>query len=114
MKAIEAITENPVVSSTVSFVKTSYAWVTARLWPVFTAGMVVSAICVIATSHEKQLLADHLYGSNGALRADEADETLRKANALFDDELSRAVKADVWALSSSQFRAEYNARHGSA
>ena len=107
----EALSDNPVVARVGQWSRKVYNWLEPRVWPVYSTGMIVSAIAIMAAVNEKQLLADHLFGSNDVLRT-EGDETLRKANSLFDDELAKGVKEDVWGMPRAKFSREYAMRHG--
>jgi hypothetical protein len=83
-----------------------YGFVVSQLWPAFSTGMVLGSVFVIAAMHEKQTLADHLYGAKGNLAGTEGEAAVGAASQLLDDEVQRAVKADVYAMPKGKFDAE--------
>ncbi|KEG11543.1 hypothetical protein DQ04_02511020 [Trypanosoma grayi] len=91
----------------------AWGWVCERLWPVYTTGIILSALCMLASAQEKQILADHLHGADAAFQKDPA-LTVEEARKLFQEESAQGVKQVVWMLPSNEFRREYNERHGKA
>ena len=110
---IETVKENSAVRTVVSAVKVTYSWVTERLWPVYSVGIVVSAVCMIAAAQEKQIVADHLFGSNAKFR-ENPTEVAAATSKLMKDEVSIAVKQAVWNMPKNEFQSEYAERHGDA
>lgn len=64
---------------------------------------------MLAASQEKQTLADHLYGNNKAFVADQTT-IVSSASKHMDDEISFAIKQDVFSMPRQQFLAENEAR----
>eukprot|EP00744_Colponema_vietnamica_P009025 GILI01012850.1.p1 GENE.GILI01012850.1~~GILI01012850.1.p1 ORF type:complete len:117 (-),score=29.58 GILI01012850.1:83-433(-) len=104
---------NSYISTGVDGALAIYGWASEHLWPIYSAGAVLSAVFMLAVAQEKQILGDHLHGSPRAveLRGGKRDETIQRAQKLLDEEASIAVKQDVWALRKADFDAEYNASH---
>lgn len=88
-----------------------YGYVSDRLWPVYSTGMVVGSLLLIASMHEKQTIADHYFGAKCAKEALESEQ-VSAATQLMEDELQRAVKVDVYNMPASEFAAEHSQRHG--
>lgn len=109
----EVITDNEHVQTAVRATTTVWAWVKVRLWPLYSTGIIVSTLCLIASAQEKQLLADHLYGANPVLR-NNRDDSVRDAKNKFEEDTTVAVKKHVFGMTRSEFDAEYSARHGSS
>lgn len=109
MSFLDKIREHPVSTTTVVTVRKVYAWATENLWPVYSAGVIVSAMCMLAACQEKQTLADHLYGNNKTFQSDRSD-IVGHAGKQMDEEISYAIKHDVFAMSKSAFEAEHEAR----
>ena len=108
---IETIKENSALRTVVGAVKTTYSYVTERLWPVYSVGIVVSAICMIAAAQEKQMVADHLFGSNTMFR-ENPSEAASATSKLMKDEVGIAVKQAVWSMPKGEFQSEYSERLG--
>jgi len=106
---LERITEHSFYRRGLEASRAAWHWLKEGLWPVYSVGMVVSAICIIAAAQEKQTLADHLYGANTEFRDDNLAVSTRSAK-LFKEESAVAVKQEVWSLSKEEFEAEYNQR----
>ncbi len=98
----DKITDSTVFKYSLAAVKVSYGYVSERLWPVYSVGMVIGTMMLIASMHEKQILADSLFGGKQGVTQEETAE----ATQLMDDELHRAVKVDVYRLSAADFAAE--------
>eukprot|EP01084_Bolivina_argentea_P207069 353386_1 len=109
MTILETIKESPVVVGLVQGGRAVWGWSSQHLWPLYSTGAIVSALAVVAAVHEKQMVADHLYGSNPVLK-EEGEEMMRRCASQFEDALQRGVKEDVYGLSQSQFQAEMRAR----
>ncbi|EAN96394.1 putative Archaic Translocase of outer membrane 14 kDa subunit [Trypanosoma cruzi] len=90
---------------------TAWGWVQERMWPVYSTGLILSALFMLASANEKQILADHLYGSDVVLQK-EREKTVEEARKLFREESVQGVKQVVWMLPSGEFRGEYKERYG--
>ena len=109
MGFLTKIREHPVTSNTVMGVRAVYTFVTETLWPVYSTGIVVGAICMIAASHEKQLVLDHLYGANKAMK-DDATAITTESSKQFSNEVTYSIKQHVYSLPRDEFDREYAAR----
>ncbi|RNF14213.1 uncharacterized protein Tco025E_05900 [Trypanosoma conorhini] len=89
----------------------AWGWLQERAWPVYSTGLILSVLCVLATAHEKQILADSLYGGDVVLK-NEREKTVEGARKLFQEEAAQGVKQLVWMLPAGEFRSEYHERHG--
>ena len=105
MGALSVITENKYVKLGYGLGALVYGYVTERLWPVYSTGMVVGTLMLIASMHEKQTIADHFFGHKAKVTNEEVEE----AQQLMDDELHRAVKRDVYRMPASKFHEEARA-----
>lgn len=84
-----------------------YDWSQQRLWPVYSAAMVVCAFHMIAVASEKQILADHWYGAaHPTLEADKAC-LVADSKKYFNEEVTLAVKEKVWQMPERIFKREY-------
>ena len=106
MQLIEQLKENSTFQHCMQGARFAYAYVQTTLWPVYSTGMILSALCIIAAAQEKQMMADYLYGSRSTLQ-DDADAIVRRSTQMFDDETAHAVKQDVYSLTNAEFAAEY-------
>jgi hypothetical protein len=104
--ALEAVTKNRAFKLTVAAAAVTWNYVTERLWPIYSSGMVFGTIMLIASMHEKQTIADHFFGHKSEVTAEEVEN----ASQLMEDELHRAVKADVYRMPAAEFQAEYALR----
>lgn len=102
------------LSASLGAVKTVWQWTQARLWPVFSAAIVISIFQMIAISSEKQIMADHYFGEAESTSDGKREELVADAKKLFNEEVGLAVKERVWQLPPAAFKREYNSRHGSA
>ena len=103
---LEAFTSHSVVRKATSIATTAFGWVQGNLWPVYSTGIVVATVCLLAASVEKQMLADHYYGeSAGSIKAKNGSAA---ASKLLDDEASASVKQSVWHLPKQKFEEEYS------
>lgn len=105
---------NTYISTGVDGALAIYGWATEHLWPIYSAGAVLSAVFMLVVAQEKQILGDHLHGSPRAVQlrgTGKREETIQRAQKLLDEEASIAIKQDVWALPKAEFEREYNASH---
>eukprot|EP00760_Papus_ankaliazontas_P002434 PhM_4_TR10/c0_g1_i1/m.587 len=89
------------------------SWVKDQLWPIYSTGVVLGAVCLIASVHEKTMLADHLYGATSDL-GDNTETVTKNATALMEEESVKSVKNFVWGLKKADFHDLHTARGGSA
>lgn len=106
---VEKIREHPITTTSIVAVRKVYGWVTENLWPVYSTGIVVSVMCMLAASQEKQILADHLYGRNQRF-TENTTEITDNASKQLDEEVSIGIKRDVFTMSKAEFEGEYEAR----
>nr|AGN32899.1 hypothetical protein [Trypanosoma rangeli] len=90
---------------------TAWGWLQERAWPVYSTGVILSVLCALAVAHEKQILADSLYGGDIVLK-NEREKVVDEARKLLQEEATQGVKQVVWMLPSGEFRSEYHDRHG--
>lgn len=107
----ERVREHPVTNTVVGYASVGIAFVQVHLWPVFSTGMVLGTVAIVAAAYEKQMIADHLFGGSHAAKRRDA-EAVSNASELLDEESTIAVKRAVWHLPRSEFKHEYIARHG--
>ena len=100
---LESVTENVYVRKSIMGAQWGASWLKDQLWPIYSTGIVVGALCLLASVHEKSLLADHYYGANHVL-IDQQDREVKNAAAIMEDDASKAVKQYVWGLSSAEFK----------
>ena len=103
--SLSIVTQNKYVKLGYGLGAMAWGYVTERLWPVYSTGMVVGTLMLIASMHEKQTLADHFFGH----KANVAESEVEEAQQLMEDELHRAVKRDVYRMPASEFQAEARA-----
>ncbi|AIN98725.1 hypothetical protein LPMP_240920 [Leishmania panamensis] len=103
-----------VLGISMSVVQSFWHWTRDRLWPIYSAAVVISLFQMIAVASEKQILADHYYGDVDGKFEETKDDLVRDAKKLFNEEVAVAVKEHVWQLPPAAFRREYNSRLGSA
>ena len=108
----ERVKELTVVRKTITVGTTVYSWTQERLWPVFSTGMVLSAVFLIANAQEKQTLADHLYGGNKTLRGEDGSDVVQKSSKALEDDIAISIKHEVWGMPAAEFRDEYRQRYG--
>ncbi|ORC88687.1 uncharacterized protein TM35_000151180 [Trypanosoma theileri] len=111
----------PVYRSSLTAVMTAWGWVSERTWPIYSTGVILSVLCMLASAQEKQILADHLYGCDARFQQQQepkekeaAAQAVEEARKLFHEESSQGVKQVVWMLPRDEFRREYEERHGRA
>ncbi|KAH9597233.1 hypothetical protein LSM04_006335 [Trypanosoma melophagium] len=109
----------PVYRTSLTAVMAAWGWVSERAWPIYSTGVILSVLCMLASAQEKQILADHLYGSDKRFQRQEqqkeaAVQTVEEARKLFQEESSQGVKQVVWMLPRDEYRREYEERHGRA
>lgn len=111
MGFLSFLKQNRYIATSVDGAISVYEYCTEKLWPVYSAGAVLSAIFMLAVAQEKQILGDHLHGSPRSvqLRDGKREETIQKGHKLLEEEASIAIKQDVWALPKADFEQEYNA-----
>ncbi|AYU79178.1 ATOM14 / Archaic Translocase of outer membrane 14 kDa subunit [Leishmania donovani] len=105
---------NKALGTTLRAVQSVWDWTRERLWPIYSAAVVISLFQMIAVASEKQILADHYYGDVDGKFEEHKDELVRDAKKLFNEEVAVAVKEHVWQLSPAAFRREYSSRLGNA
>lgn len=92
---------------------TIYQWLSERVWAVYTTGAFVSVLVALGSAHEKQILADHLYGSHAPLQQQqERSNTIEGGKKLLQEEASQGVRQVVWMMPREDFMQEYRERHG--
>lgn len=109
MGFLTKVREHPITSTTVMGARAVYSFVTETLWPVYSTGIVVGAICMIAASHEKQQVLDHLYGNNKQMKED-ASAIVTESSKQFGNEVSYSIKQNVYSMPRAEFESEYAAR----
>lgn len=114
MGFLSAIKSNQYIAMGIDGAMAVYGFVSENLWPIYSAGAILSAVFMLAVAQEKQILGDHLHGSPRSvqLRDGKRDETIIRAKKLLEEESSIAIKQDVWALPKAEFEKEYAAAHG--
>jgi len=95
----------------VSAAMTVWGWVEARLWPIYSAAMIISIVNMIAVSSEKQIMADHYFGSATNPLSEDKETLLQESKKLFNEEVTLAIKEKVWQLPEGSFMREYADRH---
>lgn len=103
-------TYNNVVAATGA----AWGWVKSVMWPVYSAAIVISIFRIIAVASQRQVMADHYYGSStgGAFDNSDSDELVKEGKKFYNEELALSIKASVWAEGESAFKREHAARHG--
>ncbi|CAD2222206.1 hypothetical protein AGDE_04329 [Angomonas deanei] len=100
----------------VTAAKSSYTWIQERLWPICSCGIVLTVFHMIAAAQEKQIMADHFYGKSFGEKAvaeeSYTDAIVADSKKFFHEEVTVAVKENVWHLSDGAFSREYNDRYG--
>jgi hypothetical protein len=81
----------------------TWGYVTERVWPVYSTGMIFGTLMLIASMHEKQTIADHFFGHH---KSKIGAEEIEAATQLMDDEIQLAVKRDVYRMDAAKFSAE--------
>ena len=99
--------DSDAVTTGVAFVKKAYAFCHSQVWPIYSTGTMVGFVFLIAAMHEKQMLADSLYGTGKLHSSEEGQQLTAHASQLLEDEVQHAVKVDVFSLPSEHFRREY-------
>ena len=105
MSWMENIRDHPLSASTIFAVRRAYAWVQENLWPVYSLSIVVSAVCMLGASQEKQILGDYLFGSNTSLR-EHREELVKDASNRLAKESADAIKQEVWSMPRAAFDKE--------
>jgi hypothetical protein len=111
---MERYNVNKVFSTTLGAVQAVWGWTRQRLWPIYSAAVVISLFQMIAIASEKQILADHYFGDVDGSFAGKKDQLVADSKKLFNEEVTVAVKEHVWQLPPAAFRREYSTRLGSA
>ncbi|CCW62531.1 unnamed protein product [Phytomonas sp. EM1] len=93
--------------TTITAVKTVWEWTRDRLWPMYTVAVVISIFNMIAISSEKQILADHFYGSGDRTFEAEKNSRIEEGKKYFNEEVSLAVKEKVWQMPPEVFKRQY-------
>ncbi|KPI86972.1 hypothetical protein ABL78_3963 [Leptomonas seymouri] len=102
------------LSTGLGAVQAVWGWTRERMWPIYSAAVVISLFQMIAVSSEKQIMADHYFGDVDGSFAAKKEELVADAKRLFNEEVTVAVKEHVWQLPPAAFRREYNSRLGSS
>ncbi|KAG8345987.1 hypothetical protein ERJ75_001523100 [Trypanosoma vivax] len=100
----------PACKAICSTTVTVYRWACDCAWPVYTTGLLVSVLSALAAAHEKQMIADNLYGSDEQLQSGDRSAEVERAKKLLQEEVSRGVKQVVWMMPRDSFMREYNER----
>ena len=88
-----------------------YNTASSLVWPIYSTGIVTGFMFLIAAMHEKQTIADAHFGDGQLARdPEECAGLIRHASELLEEEVNQAVKADVYALSHAELKAEYAAK----
>eukprot|EP00759_Apiculatamorpha_spiralis_P012947 PhF_6_TR19789/c0_g1_i1/m.28854 len=103
MQVLDSIKESLIVRKAVSAGQWGASWLKDQLWPVYSTGAVIGALCLLASLHEKTILADHLYGATSPMR-DQQEQIVKTGAQVMDEEASKAVKSYVWGLPADEFR----------
>lgn len=107
---------NQGVRTAASVFSAVWGWTRERLWPVYSAAIVLSVFEMLASSYEKQIMADHYYGNagnaEGTLFGDSKAEIIEESKKLFHEEVSLSIKERIWAMPKETFRRVYDARMG--
>ncbi|KAL7705961.1 hypothetical protein N2W54_006680 [Lotmaria passim] len=111
---MEKYNVNKVLRFTLGAAQAVWIWTSERLWPIYSAAVFILAFQMMAHASEKQILADHYFGDVDGSFDSKKDALLKDAKKLFDEEVTVAVKENVWQLSPAAFRREYESRLGSA
>lgn len=88
-----------------------WEWVEARLWPIYSAAMLISIANMIAVSSEKQIMADHYFGSAKNPLAEDKETLVQESKKLFNEDVTLAIRERVWQLPERSFVREYADRH---
>ncbi len=89
----------------------AWGWTKETLWPVYTTGMVLSVVCLIAGAYEKQVMVDSYFGCSKA--REDLDKDLKQASELLDKQSTSEVKREVWEMDREKFLAKYEQRNES-
>jgi len=100
---LESITENVYIRKCILGAQMGASWLKDQLWPIYSTGVVVGALCLLASVHEKTLLADHYYGANHSLQ-DHQEKEIKHASTVMEEDSAKAVKQYVWGLSQEEFK----------
>ncbi|CCW66035.1 unnamed protein product, partial [Phytomonas sp. Hart1] len=92
---------------TISAIKVAWGWTRDRLWPMYTAAVVISMFNMIAISSEKQIVADHFFGRGGSGFEEQKSNLVEEGKKYFNEEVSLAVKEKVWQMPSEVFKRQY-------
>lgn len=111
---LEKYNINKAVATTLGAAQAVWGWTRDRLWPIYSAAIIISLFQMIAIASEKQILADHYFGDVDGTFAAAKEERVTDAKKLFHEEVTVAVKEHVWQLPPAAFRREYNSRLGNA
>nr|CCC95174.1 conserved hypothetical protein [Trypanosoma congolense IL3000] len=96
-----------------SGISSAYTMVKEGTWAIYTTSMLVSVLVALASSHEKQIMADHLYGSDATLQQQqERSNIIESGRKHLLEEASQGVKQMVWIMPREEFLREYHERHG--
>lgn len=105
------ITDSDAYKGLVGLGRTSYDFVMGHVWPVYSTGVAVGFMFLLAAMHEKQTIADTQFG-DGRLAKDpeECAGLMKHASELLEEEVNQSVKSDVYALSHAELKAEHAAK----
>lgn len=100
----------------VEAVKSVWGWSRDRLWPIYSAAILLSVFEMIASSAEKQTLADHYCGdvdrNDGKLFNESRSDLMAESKKYFHEEVGLAIKERVWNMSPGMFHRTYKERLG--
>ncbi|KPA79128.1 putative mitochondrial hypothetical protein [Leptomonas pyrrhocoris] len=111
---MEKYSVHKMLNTTLGAAQAAWGWAQERLWPIYSAAIVLSLFQMIAIASEKQIMADHYFGDVDGSFDTKKEELVTDAKKLFNEEVTVAVKEHVWQLPPAAFRREYNSRLGSA
>ena len=81
-----------------------YERIEEQLWPLYSSGVVVGALCLLSSMTEKTVVADHLCTRGRMDLQDQAESEIKKASQLMEAESLKSVKNYVWSLPSDEFQ----------
>lgn len=100
-KFVEKLHLRKVYHSVITGGMTVYEYLTSRLWPLYSAAIVLSVFQMIAVSAEKQILADHYYGTGNTVELSDSSKKaklLEDSKKYFNEEVTLAIKENVWSM----------------
>ena len=100
---LEKLQEKIISSPAFQYGHALYQWGMEKIWPVYSMGMIVAAVSLVGAVHEKQALADHMYGS---VPSDQVNQHAEAAQNSLDDETASLVRSEVFTWSRNKFRHE--------